>query len=568
MAKKQQIILTHGTNAPENVVIAKGEVLVQHAVKAEDAALHTVLDNGATLVSFPSKEWVNAEIAKVNADGINGKIDAIDGRVKTIEDDYLTSTDKAELEGKVTAEATARDNADKAIDAKFGDGIDATNTVAKAIKTEENARIERDNALQAAIDLKVAQSDYNTKVGEIDADIAGLQDVLDGYNEKGAVQSAIDLKVAQSEYNAKVTEFGNKISALETSVSTLDDTYVNNDELASAKTELEGKITKAKTTLTAAPDVTAGVKVTKTADDPNNYQIEAVGLATQSALDATDATITTIQGEDKDKSMRAVAKEEVDSFKDLLYGDGTADVIDTLKDVINWIDSDTTGATKIVSDIENLQKTTAGFSKDATIKATTDAIDGRVTAIANDYLKAADKTELEGKVTAEEDARKDADAKIEEKIGGSYSKESTVAMAIATEIDDRKEAVKGVQDQIDALPTTYYKKTEIDGTVATLNENITKAKTTLTDHSTETAGVKVVKSANADGSDNYDITAVGLATKSALDAVDGRLQTVETNYIKTITADEASNVKVKATSGVANTWDFDFSEMVIDGGTY
>lgn len=64
MPKKDQIILTHGTSIPDSSYITLGEVLVQHAVNAIDAALHTVLNDGTTIVSFPSKEWVRAEIAK------------------------------------------------------------------------------------------------------------------------------------------------------------------------------------------------------------------------------------------------------------------------------------------------------------------------------------------------------------------------------------------------------------------------------------------------------------------------------------------------------------------------
>ena len=49
MAKKQQIILTHGNYAPSAEVIKDlklGEVLVQHAEEAKDAALHTRLKKG------------------------------------------------------------------------------------------------------------------------------------------------------------------------------------------------------------------------------------------------------------------------------------------------------------------------------------------------------------------------------------------------------------------------------------------------------------------------------------------------------------------------------------------
>jgi DNA gyrase/topoisomerase IV subunit A len=90
MAKKQQIILTHGSAAPSAEVVKGlklGEVLVQHAADAKEVALHTVNKEGdeTALISFPSKEWVNAEIAKVDAGGINQTITSLGERLTAAE---------------------------------------------------------------------------------------------------------------------------------------------------------------------------------------------------------------------------------------------------------------------------------------------------------------------------------------------------------------------------------------------------------------------------------------------------------------------------------------------------
>jgi ribosomal protein S9 len=207
-------------------------------------------------------------------------------------------------------------------------------------------------------------------------------------------------------------------------------------------------------------------------------------------------------------------------------------------------------------------------------------IEGRLDVIEEDYLTSADKVAIEEKIgdeyTAENTVamaiakeaqdRKDADTAIEEKIGGEYTKTNTVAMAIAKEVKDREDAVKAIQDAIDALGDTYYTETEIDALVSTLNENIAKAKTTLTEAADVTAGVKVVKTTDTDGHDNYEITAVGLATTGQLGAVDTRVGTVETNYIKQVVVKDKEGQIVKTYTPANNV--LDLTELIIDGGEY
>jgi hypothetical protein len=129
MAKKQQIILTHGSATPNADVIKGlklGEVLVQHAADAKEVALHTVNKEGdeTALISFPSKAYVDDQIANVDASGITAAI---------------------------AAEKTARENADKAINEKIGDGFSSSNTITKAIADETKAREDEDTAIKGRL---------------------------------------------------------------------------------------------------------------------------------------------------------------------------------------------------------------------------------------------------------------------------------------------------------------------------------------------------------------------------------------------------------------------------------
>ena len=79
MAKKQTIILKHGTAAPSGAAnFQKGELLVKHATAATDTELYTRIDASGTsaqLVSFPSKDYVTNITNTLNANlsALNGK---------------------------------------------------------------------------------------------------------------------------------------------------------------------------------------------------------------------------------------------------------------------------------------------------------------------------------------------------------------------------------------------------------------------------------------------------------------------------------------------------------------
>lgn len=160
---------------------------------------------------------------------------------------------------------------------------------------------------------------------------------------------------------------------------------------------------------------------------------------------------------------------------------------------------------------------------------------------------------------------------------GSGDVEKTTAAGMLTSISNLKGVIPSEQygagksystvnahiEAVDAKFAGYYTTGEIDGKIRTLNTSIENAKTTLTEHENVTEGVKVVKSTN--GSDNYDITAVGLATSKELSAVENKVDTVIENYVKDIKHYSLSGSNVVETTVKGNV---DLTEMVIDGGTY
>lgn len=516
MAKKQTIILTHGSNAPEGVLINKGEVLVQHAVKAKDAALWTVLEDGTEHVSFPSKAYVDA----------------------------ISETILAALDDRVNANA---------------DDIDAI----------ENAYKAADEALQANIDTKVNTADYITKVGEIDDDIAALEGLLKGYEGEGSVKNDVESKVAQSDYDTKISAIEADIKANADAIADLVDTYVKDADLETTVNNINTNITKAKTTITEAASVTEGVKVVaQTQEDGHtNYTITAEGLATAASLKSATDRLDAIEGDDKGKSMREVAVEEL---ANQLISDDAAESLNELKEIADWIQQHPKDASAMntaigenADAIEELEGTLDGFTSSKTVKDTTDSLSERIAKFEDDcensvsqVLETA-KGYTDTQVGIEKKDREDADKNINDKIGEGFSTTNTVAKAIADETSARTAAINGLQEQISGLDATYVKDTDLAAEIVTINTNIANAKTTITEGN-PAFGVKVQTTTT--NPNNYEISLVDVAKASDLTALD-------TAAVKTAEIIDATENKISA-SIEANKLTLNFNSMVIDGGEY
>ena len=118
-----------------------------------------------------------------------------------------------------------------------------------------------------------------------------------------------------------------------------------------------------------------------------------------------------LKAADKTELTNAIATAKQEAVATVL-GEGTDEDFDTLKEVADWILSDTTGAAALQTDV-------------ATIKA--------------DYLKAADKTELEGKLTAAQNAANAAQGEVDALEGVVATK---AAQADLEALDDRVEVIE------------------------------------------------------------------------------------------------------------------------------
>lgn len=119
---------------------------------------------------------------------------------------------------------------------------------------------------------------------------------------------------------------------------------------------------------------------------------------------AEKSTVNTLVGEDTGKSVRAISAEEVAKIVA-----GADESYDTLKEIADWIMSDTTGAAKMSNDISRLDAILDGIGdtaagEQATVKA---FVEAAIAALSiGDYAKTADmNTELAKKVDKVEGSR-------------------------------------------------------------------------------------------------------------------------------------------------------------------
>ena len=537
MAKKQTIILTHGSNEPKNVVINKGEVLVQHAEFAKDAALWTVLDDGTTKVSFPSKDYVDAISETITGtDGINKKIEGLDGRLGTAEGeiDALQAADTT-IRGEFAAADTAIRGdfaaADTALKAELNGKIDT-----KADSTTVNGINERLTTAEGEIDA--LQAADTTIRGEFAAEDEAIRGEFAAEDEAIRGEFTAADTALETAYKDADTVLEGKITAEATARENAD-TQIRTD-FAAADNTVRGEFA-------AADDVVRGEFTAADTALKNELNGKIDTKADTTIVNGIDERLTKLIGNDADKSVRAIANEEVDTFKNLLYGEGTADVIDTLQDVINWIDSDESGATKIVADIAELQKVTSGYEGEKAIQNAVNGIDERLTTAEGeiDALQAADTT-IRGEFAAADDVVRGeftaADTALKNELNGEIAKKAD--STTVNGINDRLTTAEGEIDDLQAADTQI--RTDLQAADTQIRTDFAAADTALKNELTAEINKK--------------------ADSTTVTGINTRLEAVEGAYIKSVDIiDDDDSIGVSVES---NTLTLNFNSMVIDGGEY
>ena len=271
-----------------------------------------------------------------------GRVGVVEGKVSTIEGDYLKAADKTELEGKVTAEAEAREAADNAIDERL-------------VEVEAFFKLAEGEQLDTALDTLVEIQTYITSEGA-----AADQMVLDIAANAKAIEDEADRAskaeaAIETAYKAADSAQVERIAALEAKF-TGDDSVADQiaDAVAAEAALRESGDAAAEASAAAAlkaaqdaqgeVDALEGVVSTLT-ETVNGKVAQGDHDALAGRVGANETAITTLQGASHSPSNAevlngitaalvadwndAVAKEHEHSNKDVLDG-----ITSTL--VANW----------------------------------------------------------------------------------------------------------------------------------------------------------------------------------------------------------------------------------------
>ena len=344
--KRQKLIHLHKSTALDAsaaaaVAMAKGEIAVRHADNNADSALYTLNNNG-DIVTFPSVEKVTSLISGATSDNIStlqNKVKELEG---TVSGYSSTDTVKKAVDG---VQSSLQGQIDT-INGKIGSGFTSGSTIASQLAAVKNTA---DNAKTQA----------TTNKNSIDT----INSVLKGLSGESAVSNAIN--------KAKT-----KVVATDTATTKFLTVSDN-----------------------SATNPASGVTYTLTLKDVAS----AKGLSDLSTKVGTNETdITALKGlhaDNEDKSGKLTVAEEVAvGIAGVIAG--APDKFDTLKEIADWIASDTTNSTQMVNDIADLKATLTGYDKTNTVQKAISTVNGDITTINN-------------------------------KIGGDFSSANTVADAIA-----------------------------------------------------------------------------------------------------------------------------------------
>lgn len=273
--------------------------------------------------------------------------------------------------------------------------------IAAELAAEEEARAaaikaEADRALLAEADIAGDVSDLSAYVGTFTHDTAK------------SVVEYINAKTDGIATSGNLEALGARVTAAEGEIDAIQADYLK----VADKTELSNAIAAEKS---RAEGVEGGLE-TRLAAVEGDYLKVADKTELQDNIDAVSDKVTILIGDDADKSVRTIANEELAKQ---LIADGASESLDTLTEIAAWIQSHPEDASAMNEAIVALQnkvdtgdKTVSAYVT-AAISALSigdyakaselTALAARVKAVEDDYLKAADKTELNSAIALKAD---------------------------------------------------------------------------------------------------------------------------------------------------------------------
>ena len=411
---KSEAIAAAKTETETQVGALEEAVAETYATKDELTEAVEGIEND--LLAYAKTEDVTAELAKkANSSDVytKGEVDAKIGTpgVPAVTDEEGNEITPAVQGTGVFANAYSRAEVDKLLDEVQGGSSASADSVLRQLNTYKSANDERVSNIETkngeqdtAIATAQAQADKGVAdAAKVASDLASLGvTVADNTREIGVAKSSIE--TVNTTLSEKITALENADTTIKSDITTLQGIVSGEGGHASRITALEGRATNLETRDTelaaliqgntdkfadysttaqmnkAIQDAIAGADLStyaKVTDVEAIYKAgvdggAATGILAEEIARATAAeqananAISALVGEDKDKTIRAIAAEETAKIvadADTKY--------DTLKEIADFIMNDETGAAAMSNDIAAL-KTTVGDAESGLVKAVAD----------------------------------------------------------------------------------------------------------------------------------------------------------------------------------------------------
>ena len=344
---RNKIILLHGSSAftEDNKLFSgleQGELIVEHG--NDYAKLHTKSENDK-LVTFVDEKAIEA-ITNPISSGLTELQDSFEehvetkavtgdtnslGHVKLVSGDLK---DKTYADGEAAAAAHTHSN--YALTGHTHESSDITDTIDNLGNCESGST----ELVQGKVIYQL-QAAHDGLIEDINESLDDHKKVSGSTNDLGHVKLVSgDLK---------------------------DKTYADGEAAAAAHTHSNYALTG---------HTHESSDITDTIDNLGNCESGSTELVQgkviyqlQGTVESNSELLEKLVAEDDNKSIREIAKSEVDAYNDILMGSGATAAIDSLKDVLEWIgENPNKEAAEIISDIVELQGTVTGYTSENTIQ--------------------------------------------------------------------------------------------------------------------------------------------------------------------------------------------------------
>lgn len=473
---------------------------------------------------------------------IKGYIDAADAATlaaanKYFEDNAVRFDPAGTAATKVQelAEGAVADNT-AAIGVLNGEG---EGSVKKAI-ADAKALIDAD---VAGVDGKAdaAQAAADKAQGEVDA----LEEYVGTFTHESAetVIEYIDAKVLETSTNADsaVGALTERMVQAEKDIDAIEADYLK----AADKKELSDAI---KAEEDRAKGIEGGLE-TRLAAVEADYLVEVDKTELQGNIDGVNAKVTTLIGEDANKSVRTIANEELAKQ---LIAEGAKESLDTLKEIADWIQKHPDDAAAMNKAIEDLEALVGTLPEGITATTVVGYIEELVAAERERAVEAEGKLDTRLKVV-EAMFDGEGDGTVAEQIATAKQEAIDAAAADATSKANAAEAAaKGHADSLntamntrvealEAIDHDHSNKTVIDGITAEKVAAWDAAEQNAKDYADgKDAAIAEAKKAGDDAAAAVKTLEEGqVATnKSNIEDIDGRVAALESVTHVAITEEE------------------------------